>query len=140
MMKLLYLALLFSLVGCSTIRPTKETTSAEGPPRSVLNEGYTLLDQLMSDEKDVSKLLIVKREPAAVVETIKSIAARAGEAHKQLEAFAKADARLNLKLKTLPLIEQETRDSIGKARTKELLFQNSKKIELPLLLTQNEAL
>ena len=40
----------------------------------------------------------------------------------------------------LPLIEQETRDSIGKYRTKQLVFQNSQKIELPLLLTQAEAL
>jgi hypothetical protein len=99
-----------------------------------------LLFDLLGDEQNVSKLLLVKRERAALGDLIKEISARCARAHKQLADFAKADGRLNLKNKGLPAAELKTRESIGKARGMQLLTDKSKDFELHLLLTQDEAL
>jgi hypothetical protein len=102
--------------------------------------GYALLFDLLGDEKDVSKLLIIKRERPELRNLVKEISHRSAIAHKELETFAKADKRLNLKDRALPVAESKTRESIGKARGKQLLGDKGKEFELHLLLTQNEAL
>ena len=94
----------------------------------------------MGDEKNVSKLLIIKRERSELKEVVKAISHTAGQAHKQLEKFGKADARLNLKDKGLPAAETATRESISKAKARDLLTDKGKDFELKLLLSQNEAL
>ncbi|HUR45068.1 MAG TPA: hypothetical protein VMZ27_04250 [Candidatus Saccharimonadales bacterium] len=104
------------------------------------SNGYALLYDLMGDEKNVSKLLIIKRERNELKEIVKAISHTAGEAHKQLDAFAKADPSLGLKDKGLPAAEVATRESISKAKAKELLTDKGKDFELQLLLSQNEAL
>jgi hypothetical protein len=104
------------------------------------DHGYALLFDLLGDEKNVSKLLIIKRERAELRELIKEISHRSASAHKELEAFAQADKRLNLKDRGLPGGESKTRESISKARGKQLLGDKGKEFELHLLLTQNEAL
>src|SRR6185436_19382267 len=85
-------------------------------------------------------LLIIKRERSELKEVSKAISHTAGEAHKQLEKFGKADTSLNLKDKGLPAAETTTRESISKAKAKELLTDKGKDFELKLLLSQNEAL
>jgi hypothetical protein len=120
----------------SAVQPTNSVPSI-GPSG---NHGYALLFDLLGDEKNVSKLLIIKRERSELKEVIKTISHTAGEAHKQLEKFGKADAKLNLKDKGLPAAETATRESIGKAKAKELLTDKGKDFELKLLLSQNEAL
>lgn len=102
--------------------------------------GYALLTGLLNDEKDVSKLLIVKRERTDLKNLIKEISQKAADAHQQLEAFAKADHSLNFKNNGLPTAEIDARTSIAKMKTKELLSDSGKDFELQLLLTQNEAL
>jgi hypothetical protein len=129
--------------GCrtSTQPPEKknpETTVGTQTPRS--GSGYALLFDLMGDEQNVSKLLIVKRERAELNELVKAISKTAGEAHKQLEAFGKADSSLDLKSKELPPAEVAARASISKAKAKELLTDKGKDFELSLLLSQSEAL
>ena len=61
--------LAFTLIGCETTRPPN---SVQGP--TARNEGYSLLHQLVSKQKGVSKLLIVKREQADVRELVQEIA------------------------------------------------------------------
>jgi hypothetical protein len=131
--------------GCMTTAASREASAAQ-PTASVASSGpsadhgYALLFDLLGDEKNVSKLLIIKRERAELKEVIKAISHSAGEAHKQLEKFGKSDPTLNLKDKGLPAAEVAARESISKAKAKELLTDKGKDFELKLLLSQNEAL
>jgi hypothetical protein len=128
--------------GCQATRQegkeTLETPAAAGQGQG--NFGYALLYQLMGDEQNVSKLLLVKREREELNTLVKSISKAAGDAHKQLEVFGKADSSLNLKANGLPREEVAARESISKAKAKELLTGKGKNFELSLLLSQNEAL
>lgn len=136
--------------GCATVPEQDQKTadkpaSAAAPPSedarlAIRNQGYSLLYQLMSDEKNVSKILLIKKEQSDVGDLIKKIADVTGDAAKQLEAFEKADPHLHLKMEGLPSAEKETRDLISKTRAKELITKTGEKFELRILLTQSEAL
>jgi len=104
------------------------------------SHAYALLFDLLGDEKDVSKLLIIKRERAELGALIKQISRIAGDAHKKLAAFGKKDPHLNLKDLALPPGEIEARKAIAKTKSKELLTEKGKAFELRILLSQNEAL
>ena len=116
------------------------TAASEDSRLAIRNQGYSLLYKLLDDEKDVSKLLIIKKEQSDAGELIKKIAAASGDAAKQLDAFSKADPHLHLKMDGLPVAERETRDLISKTHAKELITKTGEKFELRILLTQAEAL
>ncbi len=134
-------AIFLLVAGCAT-KPTSSTAppAAEDSRLAIRNQGYSLLYQLMSDEKDVSKILIIKKEKSDVGDLVKKIADTCGAAAKQMEAFTKADPHLHNKMDGLPTAEKETRDLIGKTRAKELIAKSGEKFELRILLTQSEAL
>ncbi|MEO6183870.1 MAG: hypothetical protein ABIP76_12150 [Verrucomicrobiota bacterium] len=104
------------------------------------NEGYAILYDLVSDEKHISKLLIIKKERPEFKTLIKRIAASAKETATGLEAFAKKDRRLNLKITHLPAVEQKTRDSITSQMGKQILTSSGDSFESKLLMTQVEGL
>ena len=134
----LLLPLVLALQGCQTLQ-----TSSPTPPESsatTSNHSCALLYELLGDEKNVSKLLIVKRERAELKALIKEVSDYTGKAHQQMEASAKSPPALNLKDNGLPAAEVQTRKAIAKTRAKELLTEHGKDFELLLLLTQNEAL
>lgn len=106
----------------------------------VRNQGYSLLYKLLSDEKDLSKLLLVKKEQSDTGNLVRKIAEAAAAAVKQMDAFAKADPHLHFNMDGLPNAEKETRDLIGKTRAKELITKTGEKFDLRILLTQSEAL
>jgi hypothetical protein len=124
--------------GCRTAQQPVSVTQSS--PSNAANQAHALLFGLLGDERNVSKLLIIKRERPEMRALIQEISERAGKAHKELEAFAKSDRTLNLKDQGLPNAEVHTRNAIAKARAKELLTESGKEFELRLLLTQNEAL
>jgi hypothetical protein len=136
--------------GCATRPAAKEAKAPKEPPPTVAssedsrlairNQGYSLLYKLLSDQKDVSKLLLIKKEPADARDLIKRIADVSSQAAKELEALAKADPHLHLDIDGLPDAERETRDLIAKTHTKELLTKTGEKFEMRFLLTQIEAL
>jgi len=135
---LVSLLVVLLLCGCASFR-----SSSPGSHENIhatAEHGYALLFDLLGDQKSVSKLLIIKRERAELRDLIKEISARSADAYKRLEAFAKTDANLNLKHLGLPLAEVATRESISKARGKELLRDKGKEFEVEMLLAQNEAL
>jgi hypothetical protein len=101
---------------------------------------YSLLYQLLEQQKNVSKLLIIKRERADLKRLIKSIASASAAGAKTLEKFAKEDVSLPLKQSSLPPGEAATREAIAGTRTKELLAASGDDFELSLLMTQSEAL
>lgn len=125
-------------LGCRTAQPPVSETQSSASHAS--GHGHALLFGLLGDEKNVSKLLIIKRERPELRALITEISERAGKAHKEFEAFAKSDQTLNLKNQGLPGAEVLTRSAIAKTRAKELLTESGKEFELRLLLTQNEAL
>jgi hypothetical protein len=136
------------LAGCATTPQSTETstTAKTSPPPAedarfaVRNQGYSLLHKLLSDEKNTSKLLLIKKEQPDVGDLIKRISETTGAAAKQLEEFSKADVHLHLNMEGLPVAERETRDLIAKTRAKELITKSGEKFDLRILLTQSEAL
>ena len=141
------LPLLVVLCGCGSLHQTSSETpgpqsdAVEGrAQRAHATNNYALLFDLLGDEKDVSKLLIIKRERPELRDLIREIAQRCGQAHKELGGFGRADRSLNFKAHGLPVIESETRAAIAKTKAKQLLTESGKEFELRLLITQHEAL
>ena len=131
------------MVSCATKPPPAPPESA-APSRdsrlAIRNQGYSLLYKLLSDEKNVSKLLVIKKENSDVGDLITKIAEVTGAAAKELDAFAKGDSHLHLNMDGLPVVEKETRELIAKTRGKELVTKTGEKFELRILLTQIEAM
>lgn len=131
-------ALIAALVlGCAG--PRQEPPAA-APATPASRHGYALLYELMSQQKDVSKLLVIKRERDDLQAQIGEIAEVCGAAYERLEQLAEADPSLDLEDAGLPSAEVETRAGIKKTRTQLLLTESGKEFELQLLLAQNEAL
>jgi hypothetical protein len=124
------------LTGCQS----PKARSPAGSSASTRNNCYSLLHQLLDEQKDVSILRFIKREPSDVKNLIKKIAANSATGAKLLEEFAKDDPSISLDNIRLPLGELATRDAIASTKQKELLSQTGDEFELTLLLTQTEAL
>jgi hypothetical protein len=124
------------LTGCQS--PKAKAPSVNSA--STRNNCYSLLHQLLDDEKDVSMLRFIKPEHADVKNLVKRIATASGTGARLLEEFAKDDPSLRLDDIRLPPGELATRDAIASTKQKELLGQTGDTFELTLLLTQTEAL
>jgi hypothetical protein len=116
-------------------RPAEDAGKIE-----VRNNAASLLANLLGDEKNVSKILIIKHNSAELGKLIKSISKTAGDGAGQLETLAKSDATLNLHALQLPPGEVATRAAISKTKEHELIFSSGEKFELNLLLSQTDAL
>lgn len=131
---------LFVLVGCKSVHDDRSTEPTRAGTNQVQNEGYSLLYELLGKEKNVNRVLLVKRETPELRELIGDIAREADDAADQLKQFATTDPTLDLNQTALPFAERKVRSSIQSARTKELLTSSGGEFELRLLLTQAEAL
>jgi hypothetical protein len=125
------------LTGCQS---QARIPSPSGPSQTTRNNCYSLLHQLLDDQKDVSILRFIKREHSDVKDLVKKIATTSGAGSKLLEEFAKKDPLLNLDATRLPPGETATRDAIASTKKHELLSESGDEFELTLLLTQTEAL
>ncbi len=126
----------FVLTGCQSPKATPPTQSNP----STRNNCYSLLHQLLNEQKDVSLLRFIKSERAEVKNVVTRIAITSGTGAKLLEEFAKDDPSIRLDDLRLPPAEVATRDAIASTKEKELLGQTGDEFELTLLLTQTEAL
>jgi len=126
------------LTGCQTTKVTAPSES--NAAQSTRNNCYSLLHQLLDEQKDVSILRFIKPEHSDVKNLVKRIATTSGTGAKLLEEFAKDDPSIKLDDIRLPPGELATRDAIASTKQKELLSQTGDKFELTLLLTQTEAL
>jgi hypothetical protein len=124
------------LTGCQS--PKAKAPSVNSP--STRNNCYSLLHQLLDDEKDVSLLRFIKSEHSDVRNLVKRIATTSGTGATLLEEFAKDDPSIRLDDIRLPPGELATREAIASTKEKELLGQTGDTFELTLLLTQTEAL
>lgn len=127
------------VVGC-TAHEKAATQPSEAQTKDIRtrNQGYTLLHDLLADLKDVDKALIFKPKDTEFAKTIADVATMAKISEERITLFSRTDPTLNLKSKSLPAIENETRNSIAGATTRALLTAGSE-FELRLLLTQCEA-
>jgi len=126
------------LSGCQS--PKARAPSGSNAAQSTRNNCYSLLHQLLSDQKDVSLLHFIKREQDDVKSLVKKIAGNSATGAKLLEELAKHDPSINLDDIQLPPGEAATREAIASTKKKELLGQTGDEFELTLLLTQIEAL
>ncbi len=126
------------LTGCQS--PSPGPPSGGTASQSTRNNCYSLLHQLLKQQKDVSLLRFIKREHSDVHDLIKKIAAASGAGSKLMEEFASHDSSINLDDISLPPGEVATRDAIASATSKEILDQTGDGFELSLLLAQTEAL
>src|SRR5580704_13448849 len=111
-----------------------------GKTLATRNNCYSLLHQLLDEQKDVSVLRFIKPERTDLKNLVKRIAADSATGAKLLEDFARRDPSINLEDFRLPPGEQATRDAIASTKEKELLSKTGEEFELTLLLTQTEAL
>jgi hypothetical protein len=122
--------------GCQALKPH--------PPEpgnlSTRNNGYSLLHDLLAQQKDVSLLRFIKSEPPDTKELVKRIASASRAGATLLEKFAQDEPSIRLDDLRLPPAEQATRDAIAATKQKELLGQSGDTFNLTLLLTQTEAL
>jgi hypothetical protein len=120
--------------------PKARPPSASNVAPSTRNNCYSLLHQLLHDQKNVSLLRFIKREHPDVKNLIKKIAVASGTGSKRLEEFARHDTSIKLDDLRLPPGEAATREAIASTKKKELLGQTGDEFELTLLLTQTEEL
>ena len=134
------LAAMFSatcfLTGCQSPKAVRPVQSGA----SIRNNCYSLLHQLLDEQKDVSMLRFIKSEHSDVKTLVKRIATTSEAGAKLLEKFAKDDPSIRLDDLRLPPGEVATGDAIASTKEQELLSQTGDKFELTLLLTQTEAL
>ena len=95
------------LVGCQSRQPASPVGTAAA--QSTRDNGYSLLHQLLEEQKDVSLLRFIKGEHSDVKDLMKRIAAASGAGAALLEEFAKHDPSINLKDLQLPPVETATR-------------------------------
>jgi len=126
------------LSGCQS--PKARAPSGGSAAQSTRNNCYSLLHQLLNDQKNVSLLRFIKREQEDVKTLVKKIAANSATGAKLLEEFARHDPSITLDDIRLPPGEAATREAIASTKKKELLGQTGNEFELTLLLTQTEAL
>jgi hypothetical protein len=126
------------LTGCQS--PKVASPGGGGAAQATRNNGYSLLHQLLDEQKDVSLLRFIKREHSDLRNLVKKIATASGDGSKLLEEFARRDPSIILDEIRLPPGEVATRDAIAATKKEQLLGQTGETFELTLLLTQTEAL
>ena len=129
--------------GCATFQktaPPKNAAAFSAEKLELRNNSASLLYDLLGDEKNVGKVLVIKGNREELHRLIKTISTVSGDGAKQLERMAKGDPTLNLHAIELPAGENATRDAISKTEEHELLFSSGENFEFNLLLTQADAL
>jgi hypothetical protein len=124
--------------GCGSLKI--KSAAKEGTALAIRNNGYSLLHQLLDEEKDVSMLSLIKREDSDVKRLVKKIAATSKTDCDLLEGLAKRDPSVALDDIELPPGEVAARKSIAANKKDALLGRTGDAFELTLLLSQAEAL
>lgn len=120
-------------IGCSSAPPAIHGTVDER------SQAMALAWAVLSDERKVDGILIVKSADPAIAALLKEIATASGEAADRIETIAAAQG-IPLDETGLPAAEMRVRGAIAASTTRELLFSSGPIFERRLLLTQIEAL
>ncbi len=119
-----------------TSNPTAENKRIDPVTR---DNALALLNDLLNDEKNLSKILLIKRHSDQLGKLVEDISRTSKRGAESLEAVAK-EQRTNLKQLALPPGEKATRQAISKSKESTLLRAKDAESEFQLLLTQVEAL
>ena len=103
---------------------------------SDISEGYALLYDLLSKEKQSSLLSIFKEESPELKSLLERISETSKATATELEILARLNPPLNLKVTHLPRIEQAARDSIDKETSKEILHSKGVALEFNMVSSQ----
>ncbi|HZR20210.1 MAG TPA: hypothetical protein VFE51_23205 [Verrucomicrobiae bacterium] len=133
------------LTGCCATESNSSKTEALVEPAkagtaATLNNALDLLHDLLGDEKNLSKVLIIKEASPQLKELVKKISATAKADLKTLEAFQKTGDAPAWGHLGLPSGERATRAAISKSKEHELLHSKDSEFEFQLLLSQAEGL
>ncbi len=115
-------------------------TEAADEKMQVRNNASSLLAQLLDQEKNVSKVLIIKHASRDLSGLIKAISTAAVDGAKRLKGLAQDDPTLDLRRQDLPAGEKAGRQAEGKTAEHDLLLSSGADFEFTLLLTQAQAL
>ena len=133
--------------GKETIQNSQDQNSSGAGPGAVeadkvavCNNAASLLHDLLGQEKNVSKILLIKKKAPAFDKLIKDISKTADDGEKQLDRFAKDNPTLDLHQTRLPPGEVAAREAQSKAEEHTLLAAKNETFEFDLLLTQAQAL
>ena len=99
------------LSGCQS--PKARAPSGVSAAQSTRNNCYSLLHQLLNDQKNVGLLRFIKSEQEDVKTLVKKIAVNSATGAKLLEEFARHDPSLTLDDIGLPPGEAATREAIA---------------------------
>jgi hypothetical protein len=137
---ILFAGLLFC--GCAHYENKQpvNATAAVAKKIEARNNAASLLYQLVGEEKNISKILIIKGNSEELGRLIKAISKAAADSEKRLESLASNNLDLNLHSIELPQGERETRDAVATTEEHELFFSSGKEFAFNLLLTQAQAL
>ena len=136
----LFLSAMWVLSACATLEPSATGGAPTKVNVSEFSEGYGLLYDLVSKEKQSSLLSIVKTTSPELKSLLERISETSKATAKELETLVKLDPTRNLKVTNLPRIEQATRDSIDKETSKELLQSKGVDLEFHVLSSQLPAM
>jgi hypothetical protein len=129
-----------AVCGCSSLRSTSLTTPPAAPTEmQIRNNAASLLSDLLNDEQNVDKVLIVKSANQDIQALIKLIASNAATYKRELDEMATNDPALNLQVMDLPPGEVAARDATAKSKEHELLLSTGVNFEFNLLYSQAEA-
>jgi hypothetical protein len=130
------------LCGCAHWEENRPANIPSATPQKLeaRNNAASLLYDLLGDEKNVSKILIIKGNSEELGQLIRAISKSAAEDEGQLKTLASNDPALDLHDLQLPPGEKAAREAIAKTKEQKLLFSTGKEFEFNLLLTQTEAL
>jgi hypothetical protein len=128
------------LCGCASTHSVSLTASSDKPTKlQIRNNAASLLDDLLDDEQNVDKVLIVKSASPDNTALIKLIAATAATHKRELDEMATNDPALNLQAADLPPGEMAARDGSSKADEHALLLSTGVNFEFNLLFSQAQA-
>lgn len=110
------------------------------PDQALLGNSASLLADLLNNEKNLNKILLIKGHSRELGELVDAISHAAADGEDQLKALAQRDPALNLKALELPSGEQAARKAMAKTKEHELLFSAGDNFAFNLLVTQTDAL
>jgi hypothetical protein len=125
------LAAIGILSGCAILEPRAKED---------LSEGYALLYDLVSKEKQSSQLSIIKTMSPELKSLLERISETSKVTVQELETLARINPPLNLQVTHLPRIEQATRESIDKETTKQMIRSTGVDLEFNMVSSQLAAM
>ena len=134
------LAAIWVLSGCAIHDPGAKADASTKVSASDISEGYALLYDLVSKEKQSSLLSIIKKESPELKSLLESISKTSKATAKELDTLASMDPPLNLKVTRLPRMEHAARESIDKETSKEILHSNGVDLEFNMVSSQLAAM